>query len=75
MLDKVVQRGGCLVSFDELLKEADRMLKARGAGVCPGCGKVIRTETEFRDNLSRKEYGISGLCQDCQDDVFGLEDE
>jgi len=27
----------------------------------------------FRDALSRKEYGISGLCQKCQDDVFGKE--
>jgi len=27
--------------------------------------------TEFRDNLSAKEYQISGLCQGCQDEVFG----
>ena len=26
---------------------------------------------DFRDNLSRKEYSISGLCQDCQDEFFG----
>lgn len=25
---------------------------------------------EFRDELSRKEYQISGLCQNCQDEVF-----
>lgn len=25
----------------------------------------------FRDDLSRKEYTISGLCQECQDDIFG----
>ena len=29
----------------------------------------------FRDALSRKEYGISGLCQSCQDKVFSSEDE
>lgn len=33
-----------------------------------GCGKPIEG---FRDELSSKEYRISGLCQDCQDSVFG----
>ena len=27
---------------------------------------------QFRDPLSKKEYGISGLCQTCQDEVFGV---
>jgi len=26
----------------------------------------------FRDSLSKKEYTISGLCQKCQDEVFGV---
>lgn len=42
------------------------------AGVCVpaplGCGKTIEG---FKDALSHKEYGISGLCQKCQDEVFG----
>ena len=25
----------------------------------------------FRDELSRKEYEISALCMDCQDEMFG----
>lgn len=29
--------------------------------------------TEFRDELSRKEYAISGMCQNCQDDTFGVD--
>lgn len=33
-----------------------------------GCGKEA---TGFRDRLSVKEYIISGLCQECQDEVFG----
>lgn len=33
-----------------------------------GCGGPA---TEFRDQLSKKEYTISGLCQSCQDKVFG----
>ena len=28
---------------------------------------------EFQDDLSRREYRISGLCQKCQDSVFGEE--
>ena len=33
-----------------------------------GCGEKI---TGFNDSLSEKEYKISGLCQDCQNKVFG----
>jgi len=33
-----------------------------------GCGKEVQG---FKDELSRKEYGISGLCQECQDSIFG----
>ena len=32
-----------------------------------GCGKEIK---KFKDQLSQKEYTISGLCQDCQDKFF-----
>ena len=35
-----------------------------------GCGKQIRFDSEFRDELSLKEFEISGLCQECQDSVF-----
>jgi hypothetical protein len=30
---------------------------------------------DFRDELSKKEFGISGFCQSCQDDIFGGPDE
>lgn len=40
-------------------------------GKCPLCGKKIDTKTEFRDELSMREYEVSGLCQKCQDEVFG----
>ena len=33
-----------------------------------GCGKPAK---QFRDELSRREFSISGLCQNCQDKVFG----
>jgi len=35
--------------------------------ICPMCHKSIGA---FRDELSKKEYSISGLCQVCQDKVF-----
>jgi len=39
---------------------------------CVMCGGEARM---FRDDLSRKEYAISAMCQDCQDKVFGSEEE
>ena len=38
---------------------------------CVKCGEF---NLEFRDEISRKEYGISGFCQSCQDDFFGSPD-
>lgn len=39
-------------------------------GLCPFCNKPIKRE-DFKDELSRKEFKISGLCQKCQDATFG----
>ena len=36
---------------------------------CAWC--EVKYVPEFRDELSRKEYRISALCQQCQDEVFG----
>lgn len=33
-----------------------------------GCGGPADS---FRDELSKREYSISGLCQNCQDSIFG----
>ena len=41
------------------------------AGLCPFCSKKIDMKEEFRDDLSLTEYSISGLCQKCQDEMFG----
>jgi hypothetical protein len=46
------------------------MYKLKEAGKCPTCGTII-DQKAFRDRLSVKEYGISGMCQKCQDKVFG----
>jgi hypothetical protein len=37
------------------------------SGICPGCNGPA---TEFRDALSLKEHSLSGLCQNCQDELF-----
>lgn len=37
-----------------------------------GCGGEA---VEFTDDLSRKEYSVSGMCQKCQDGFFGTSDE
>lgn len=39
-------------------------------GLCPFCGNRVKVR-DFRDGLSLKEFLISGLCQSCQDGVFG----
>ena len=43
------------------------------AGICPFCHVKVDTN-KFRDEISRKEFKISGLCQPCQDSFFGKED-
>ena len=37
-------------------------------GICTWCKKPI---DGFRDDLSEKEWDISGMCQECQDKSFG----
>jgi uncharacterized CHY-type Zn-finger protein len=37
--------------------------------ICVICGN---SAIEFRNELSATEYQISAMCQDCQDQVFGL---
>jgi hypothetical protein len=41
-------------------------------GECVGCGS---TDLKFRDEISEREYKISCLCQECQDEVFNLPEE
>jgi len=46
------------------------MVKAVEKGLCPFCRNPVNFE-DFRDDLSRREFKISGLCQKCQDEFFG----
>jgi len=54
-----------------MLKEAgfDREVKLIEEGRCPCCGEIVNEE-DFRDEPSKKEHKISGMCQSCQDSVF-----
>lgn len=40
--------------------------------ICPFCHKGINMHN-FRNTISKREYEISGLCQKCQDKVFGVD--
>ncbi len=51
------------------MKEVTGVAREIILGKCPTCQKEIKDDG-FRDTLSRKEYGISGMCQECQDKTF-----
>lgn len=38
-------------------------------GNCPFCSKPVNRD-DLRDDLSKREFDISGICQACQDDFF-----
>ena len=42
-------------------------LDALDSGKCPTCKGEIG---DFKDELSKREFGISGMCQKCQDSIF-----
>lgn len=39
----------------------------RKENICVSCHKNVG---DFRDSLSEREFNISGLCQECQDEIF-----
>lgn len=45
------------------------MINRRTLGRCPFCNKDT-TDEKFKDELSRREFEISGICQGCQDKTF-----
>ena len=53
----------------------DRVQTIAG-GDCISCDEARDLKaTSFRDDVSRKEYSISGMCQSCQDDLFGADED
>lgn len=50
-------------------EDAARAMDWGGAAdTCRMCNQLV---TDFTDELSLAEYYISGMCQSCQDSVFG----
>jgi len=55
---------GALIAFGK--KGPERIQ----AGSCPRCGTFPIHLEDFRDDKSRREWGITALCQACQDTLF-----
>ncbi len=53
--------------MEAFLEDAFRRTTLITADICVTCGEEARL---FEDDLSRKEYTISGMCQLCQNKVF-----
>lgn len=49
-----------------------KQVEAKNNGICPQCNAKV-DPASFRDEVSAREFKISGLCQACQDEVFGTE--
>ena len=45
--------------------------RSRKGPTCVTCGSDKIQPEDFRDKLSLKEFGISHMCQKCQDSIFG----
>jgi len=58
--------------IDDMTKQAHGISNSEAIekGVCVECKKRVFIN-RLRDELNRKEYAISALCQECQDKVFG----
>lgn len=59
-------------AIDDLLTSINGISRqgAAALGICTWCKKPI---DGFRDELSEKEYHISGFCQNCQDKTYGVD--
>ena len=56
----------------DMVQSFNEMFIRKDTGLCPFCGENS-LEKGFKNSLSEKEFKISGLCQDCQDDFFGVD--
>lgn len=60
-----------------LIQEVKQMISScKAEHVCSVCNDSLQGErSEFVDELSFREYKISGMCQKCQDEAFADPDE
>jgi len=47
------------------------LTEALTTGTCVKCDRAPFRLEDFRDDVSRREYRLSGFCQECQDGFFG----
>lgn len=57
----------CQIGGDTAKGWAGRLQNA----LCPFCGKGGMIKEDFRDESSWKEFKLSHMCQQCQDETFG----
>ena len=41
----------------------------KNEGVCPFCNELVNMN-DFKDELSKKDFRITGMCQTCQDNFY-----
>ena len=76
-MENIIQPRQKAPSIDAMLTSVfgvDRV-KTISGGTCVSCDAEDIIASSFDDDLSRKEYSISGMCQSCQNDIFGEDDE
>ncbi len=56
-----------MYNMDWLMGKLNDKKQAIEDEVCNLCGEPVLS---FKNELSKREYGISGLCQNCQTDIF-----
>jgi len=63
------------MTAEELREEIAKLMfgRSRKDPVCVACGSPKIGSDDFRDDLSRQEFRISRLCQECQDSVFEVD--
>lgn len=47
--------------------------RSRNDAACVTCGSTKIAPEDFRNPISLREFGISHMCQECQDSVFGAD--
>lgn len=59
---------------DEIMRQVGfgDKVDLKNNGQCPNCKAKVNSNS-FRDDVSRREFKISGLCQKCQDEIFGTD--
>lgn len=59
-------------AFEKILNDVAKVAfgRERTNTQCVVCGTTKVKPEDFRDALSRKEFGISRMCQACQNDIY-----